>query len=68
MDEDDVPVLQLIGHIEMPSQNIATVMDGIAEAMSEEEEKDRQKYQDTNEDQSRHMDHLKGPADVAVVQ
>ena len=59
VDEDDVPVLQLIEHIEMPSQNIATVMDGIAEAMSEEEEKDRHKYQDTNEYQSRHMDHLK---------
>ena len=34
--EESMPVLQLIKHIEVPSQDIATVMDGIAEAMSEE--------------------------------
>ena len=34
--EESMPVLQLIKHIEVPSHDIATVMDGIAEAMSEE--------------------------------
>ena len=38
---DSDPVIHVIGHMELPSQDIATVMDGIAEAMTEEEEKEK---------------------------
>ena len=42
-------VLRLIGHIEVPSQDIATLMDGIAEAMSEEEIEEQCEDEATNQ-------------------
>ena len=60
--EDDVtensdPVIHLIGHIELPSLDIATVMDGITEAMTEEEEKEKNTNKAT-EGNPPHLRHL----------
>ena len=50
-------MIHLIGHIELPSQDIATVMDGIAEAMTEEDEK--KKYSNNaTEGNPPHLRHL----------